>query len=164
MKNNRTRPIFRWAALFIFLLIPSGEARAQGPKAQEPSPVSVADLDKILQLLENPEEAKKLAFQLKTLVEARKQLLEKEKTEREGQAPEVGSSFLGLEKLYGLYEERIITAINELISGIQRIPHRLKQLRNYISREENFQEMKSIAMQSPISLLGGLGVWCFSAV
>jgi hypothetical protein len=162
MKKRAFKKTFLATGSILFFFFLAGtEAPAQGPQANGPPRVEIAELEKAIQLLENPEEVKHLASQLKALVEARKQQLEKEETEGEGQALKGPGAFFGMGKLYGLYEERVIKAINELLSGIQKIPLRLKQLRNYISREENFQEMRSIAIQLLASLLAGIGVWVF---
>jgi small-conductance mechanosensitive channel len=143
--------------LFFFLSLPG--ARAQTPPTQEPLRVEIEDLEKTIRLLENPEEAKKLASQLRTLLNAEKELQEKERPQKEEQGPGEEAPFLGLEKLYGLYEEWFLAAVNEVLSGIREFALGLRQFKDTISREENFQEMKSISIQLLVSLLAGLGVW-----
>jgi hypothetical protein len=49
--------------LFFYLAVP--ETLALGPQTQEPLKVEIAELGKTIQLLENPEEAKRLAAQLR---------------------------------------------------------------------------------------------------
>ncbi len=87
--------------LFFYLAVP--QALAQGPQAEEPLRVEIAELGKTIQLLENPGEAKKLAAQLRGLLEAQKLASEKEKQE----VPETESGFLDLLELYESREEQI---------------------------------------------------------
>jgi small-conductance mechanosensitive channel len=159
MKKQASHKICLAAGLILFFFLTLPGARAQNPPTQEPPRVGIEDLEKTIRLLENPKEAKKLASQLRTLVEAEKELRGKERPQGEEQGPGEEAPFLGLEKLYGLYEEWFLAAVNEVLSGIREFVLGLRQFKDYISREGNFQEMKSIAIQLLVSLLAGLGVW-----
>jgi hypothetical protein len=159
MKKLASHKICLGAGLILFFFLALAGARAQNPPTREPLRVQVEDLEKTIRLLENPEEAKKLASQLKTLVEAKKELQEKEGPQKEQQGPGEEAPFLGLENLYGLYEEWFLAAVNEVFSGIREFALGLRQFKESISREGNFREMKSVSIQLLVSLLAGLGVW-----
>ena len=159
MNNQALKKVFFAAGWVVLFFLAGTETPAQSPQTQEPMRLEIAELEKTIQLLENPEEAKKLASQLKTLVEARKRLLEKERTERRKQAPEGEGSLFGLERIYKLYEEKSVSSIHDLLSVIRTFPIRLKQFKEYLSREENFQEIQSFSIQLLVCLLSGFVIW-----
>ncbi len=139
--------------LFFYLAVP--QALAQGPQAQEPLRVEIAELEKTIQLLENPEEAKKLAAQLRGLLEAQKLASEKEKQE----VPETESGFLDLLELYESREEQISRIGERITEFLESLTLSYRRVLTYLTQEKNRRKIVSLGVGILSALAVGLLLW-----
>jgi len=63
----------------ILLIQLNQAAIAQNQRNQESTKIEISELEKTIQLLENPEESTKLATRLRALLEAKKKLIEEKR-------------------------------------------------------------------------------------
>jgi moderate conductance mechanosensitive channel len=141
--------------LSVFLLV-GGQAWPGIQKDVGKTPTEIQEVEKIVRLLEDPQEAKKLASQLRVLIEASKP---RPPEEKEKAAPEKDAYSPGLEKFHRLYEEQIISGIKGFLSAVRKVPVRMKQVKDYLGNAENYPEIKSFAIPISIAFFAGLMVW-----
>jgi len=138
----------------ILLIQLNQTATAQNQKNQETTKIEVGKIEKTIQLLESPEESKKLAAQLRGFLEARKKLIEeKREVKRPGKVP------TNLFKAYESFEARILSAVKEIVSEIKELPLSYQKFKAYISKRENWQQFLSLCIKFFIAFLVGLVTW-----
>lgn len=110
------KPATMVVALSIALIFSQQNAIAQDGTDQDQLKIEITELEKAVQLLEDPEETKKVAAQLRVVLNAKKELLEKNKeVKKSKKAP---SNFF---KVYESYKRSIATALEKLASEIKII-------------------------------------------
>jgi hypothetical protein len=139
-------------ALF-FLAAASGAAAVQDPVS---APSDLDRLEKAVYLLENPEEAKKLAERLRPLIEAQKKL------DAARMKPIVSVDLTGnLVHLYRDLRARAQMVLSSVRSELKDLPRTLERLTTYLSMPENRQKALSLGIKLGVAFLAGLAVWLF---
>lgn len=128
------RMFYRLSMLFLCLVVNvlsiSLPAFAQ---SQEEIKLVDSELEKTIQLLENPEESKKLAEQLKAVLHARRQLIEETPVEEEPEEKITTNLF----KTFDSIKNQVLTAIDETLAEIKSLPFSYQEIKDYLSKEEN---------------------------
>lgn len=157
MKKKGFKRIFLVAGLLIsfFLLFP--EAGAQSPKVREPLRVEISELEKTIQLLQNPEEAQRLAAQLKGILEAQKLAMAHEKPE----VPETEKGFLDLFEFYESREEQLSRIEERMTELLESLTLRYRQVLTYFTQEKNLRKIASLGMEILLAIAAGLFLWLF---
>lgn len=125
---------------------------AQG---QEDIEIDDSELEKTIQLLENPEESRKLAEHLKAVLLARRQLTEETPVEAE---PEE-SIPTNLFKTFDSIKNQVSTAIDEAFAEIKSLPLSYQEIKGYLSKEENREIVFSFCIKIFIALFVGFVAW-----
>jgi len=159
MKIFLARVLSLMLAETLFLILAGSQGWAEARPGAETIPAEIQELEKSIQLLENPQESQKLAAQLRNLLESKKRLLEEEKLKKEKQIEEKSEFITQMEKWSKIYEEQILLGLRKIISGIRSFPVRARQFKEYLGKEENFQEVLSVSFRFLIALAAGFGVW-----
>jgi small-conductance mechanosensitive channel len=155
MKKQVSKLLFCTAGIALFFLLGTHEAVSQSPKTQEAARVEIAELEKTLRLLENPEEAKRLAAQLRNLLEAQKLASEQEKQ----QVPETESAFLDLLELYESREEQISRIGERITEFLESLTLRYRRVLTYLTQEKNRRKIASLGVGILSALAAGLFLW-----
>ncbi|MFH1672968.1 MAG: mechanosensitive ion channel domain-containing protein [Pseudomonadota bacterium] len=142
-------------AVGLVLVFSQQAAIAQDEAKREQIKIEITELEKAVQLLENPEEAKRVAAQLKALLTAKQELAEEKK---EPKKPEKKVP-VNLFKAYESYERYALSAFAKLTSEIQELPLSYQQVKAYLSEKENRQRILSFGIKFFIALVLGLIVW-----
>jgi small-conductance mechanosensitive channel len=122
---------------------------------QQPLPLKTNEVQQVIDLLENPEAANKLATQLKALLEARQQLEEKPAEETQKKEEMTANLF----QAYRSYKKQVIAGAEKAASRLKALPRTLQQLKTYFSKNEHVEELVSILIKFAIALLAGLIAW-----
>jgi len=123
-------------------------------KKEEKISIEITELEKAIHLLENPEEAKKMAGQLKALLQAKKQLVEEKK-----ETETTEEIFPDLLELYESYETRTFSAFKKFSSSVKKAPLLFHELQDYLTQKKNFRQLLSIGLRFAIAFLAGLITW-----
>jgi small-conductance mechanosensitive channel len=98
---------------------------------------------------------KKLATQLKALLEVKQQLEEKPTTETDKKEEVTTNLF----QAYRLYKKQVIAGAERAASRLKALPRTLQQLKIYFSKDEHIEDLVSILIKFAIALLAGLITW-----
>ncbi len=126
---------------------------SQEPKQAEISP---QELEKTIQLLENPEESKKLAAQLKSLLDAQKQLAQKKEPAEVKPEEEV---FPELFDVYETYQDRAFAVVKKFFSIVSDLPDLFPRFKASLAKRENIRRLQSVGIRLMIVFLAGLLTW-----
>ncbi|MDY6862200.1 MAG: mechanosensitive ion channel [Thermodesulfobacteriota bacterium] len=152
------KSIFRFIlpvmVIFAFLMVLNKTAIAQDKKDQGTPEIETIEIEKTIQLLENPEESKKMANQLRDFLKARKQVIE-EKKEEETQK----KTPTNLIKIYESYKVHILPGIEKFFSKIKTLPLTYQEFKDYLSKKEVWQQFLSFCITLFIAFLAGFIVW-----
>jgi small-conductance mechanosensitive channel len=116
---------------------------AQDQKDQEKIAIPSSELEKTIRLLESPEESKKLAEQLKVLLQAQKKAAPPPKPEAKG--PE--KIAFNLFEMYESVTNQIVSALEEIFLAFQEIPANLQRLKTDLAKKENFRKIVTIGLK-----------------
>jgi small conductance mechanosensitive channel len=141
-------------AIAVVFLVVSGIAVAQNETEQERTKVEISDLEEAIQLLEDPEEAKKVAAQLKVVLRAKKQVIEEKKEVKQPKAIPAN-----LFKAFESYKRQVLAALEKLTSEIKGLPLSYEQFKVYLSEKEKRQRFLSFLIRFSVALLIGLVAW-----
>lgn len=154
MGEHSVKKIITLTVVVPILLIQFNQgAIAQNEKDQS-STIQVEELEKTIKLLESPEESKKLATQLKAILEAKRQTAEK-KREMKGLKKEPTNLF----KTYESYKTQTLSAFEKLLSEIRGLPLGYQRFKAYISEKENWQRFLSFCIEFIIAFLVAFIAW-----
>jgi len=158
------RPIV--AALLILLILfptPLLYAAAQRDILSQPdqqaSGMDTDELEGIIRVLEDPASARRLAETLRSLVEAQKAQAPLESKEEQEQEKGSPSSVTTLFEYYKTYQEEFFSVLPRLEKEARGLAARYRDLRAYISREENRRILTLFLIQFAVAFLAGLGIW-----
>jgi len=143
--------LFPFFFLSFFIWTPS--LWSQEPKQAEITP---REIEKTIQLLENPEESKKLAAQLKSLLEAQKQLGQREKAAEVKQEEEV---IPDLFELYEVYQTQAFTVVKDFFSMVSDLPRLFSRFKESLAKKENLRRLRSVGIRLAIAFLAGFLTW-----
>jgi small-conductance mechanosensitive channel len=158
------RPVF-FALLLLSILVVSVPLHAAvqpatlSPKDQEGSGMDAAELQGIIQVLEDPASARKLAESLRTLVEAQKVQVPSEKKEEEGQDEGLPRYLTTVLESYQAYQGKALSALTRLEKETRGLAARYRNLKRHLSRQENRRILVAFWVQFMAALLAGLGAW-----
>ena len=152
------KPWFRFpSALFPFFFLSiffwAHPLWSQEPKQAEINP---HELEKTIKLLENPEESKKLAAQLKSLLEAQKQSRQKEEAAQVKQEEEV---FPELFDLYEAYQTQAFAVVKDFFSMVSDLPGLFSRFKESLGKKENIRRLRSVGIRLAIAFLAGFLTW-----
>jgi small conductance mechanosensitive channel len=142
----------------------AGLLNAPAQKEREARGMGTAELEAVLLVLEDPEAARKMAESLRSLMEARKeQDAPERKEEREGEEKEpeqtVPTPLSRVFESYKSYEGRALSALTKVRGEISGLDARYRNLKTYLSRQENRRVLYVFLVQFAVALLAGLGTW-----
>lgn len=146
--------LFIMVILLFYLFYSNQAAMAEKQKNLESTKIEIIELEKTIETLENPEEAKKLATQLRGLLGARKKLIE-EKKEVEKPKKEPTNLF----KVYESHKDRILSSLEKIVSEIKGLPLSYNKFKAYISKKGNLQQFLSFFIQFFITLVVVFITW-----
>jgi len=152
-----SKPVFTRLILLIMiiLLFHSNQAAvAENQKRLESTKIEISELEKTIETLENPEEAKKLTTQLRTLLGAKKKLIEEK---REAEKPKKKPA--NLFKVYESHKNQILSSLEKIVSEIKGLPLGYNKFKAYISKKENLQQFLSFFIQFFITLVVVFITW-----
>jgi moderate conductance mechanosensitive channel len=139
----------------VFFHLSIEKAGAQGPEIQGVSRVEVAEIEKTIQLLENPEETRKLAAQLRGILEARKAASEQEKA----QVPETEQGFIDFLELFESHEEWFSRIGKRMKDFLEAVTLRYRQILTYLTQEKNWRKISAIGLEILLAFAVGLIIW-----
>jgi small-conductance mechanosensitive channel len=155
MKKQVSKLLFCTAGIALFFLLGAHEAVSQSPKTQEAAQMEMAELEKTLRLLESPAEVKKLAAQLKGILEARKLASEQEKQE----VPETERGFIDLFELYESREEQISRIGERITQFLESLTLRYRRVLTYFTQEKNRRKIAPLGVGILSAIAAGLFLW-----
>ena len=124
-------------------------AREEPPSESEK--IEVKEIEETIRLLEDPEEAGKLAAQLKSLLEAQRQLGEEKQGERRGK-----EIVVTLAALQNSFEKRLVPLYHEIRKELKALPLSYGDLKEYLSSDRNYREFLSLLMRVATAVASGL--------
>ncbi len=157
MKKQVSKLLLFMAGMALSFLLSADEAVSLGPKTQEAAQVEISEMEKTLRILENPEEAKRLAAQLKGILEAQKLASEQEKRE----VPETEKGFLDLFEFYESREEQLSRLGERMAEFLQALTLRYRQVLTYFTQEKNRRKIASLGVEILLAIAAGLFLWLF---
>ncbi len=156
MMNFQRKFISLSVGIFL-LLVFGGPAWGQGLQEARPIPPEMQEIERVIRLLENPEEAKKLAAQLKEIRDAQKRVSEEEKPE----VPEMEKGFLDLFELYESRGEKLTHIEERMAEFLESLTLRYRQVLAHFTQEKNRKKIASLAMEFLLAVVVGLILWLF---
>jgi moderate conductance mechanosensitive channel len=158
------RPVL-FAVFFLPTLVAavslSAAAQPGAPSREdrEASGMDDAELKGIIQLLEDPASARRLAESLRSLMEAPEAQAPPETKEEEGAKEGLPPPFTSAFEFYKAYQGKALSVLTRLEKEARGLSARYRNLRTYLSREENRRILIVFWIQFTLAFLAGLGAW-----
>lgn len=148
------------ATMFITLLCVSifaVETKKDAPATSDTASaytISVGDLEATIKLLENPEESKKLAVQLKNIIKAREAASPKSPEEKKRERRSI--NFF---KIYDAYKTKIISVSENFFMEVNSLPLSWMKFSDYLAKKDNKEIFISFCLKLIVSVLVAILIW-----